>query len=271
MTLEIRPTQDCAYDVVSLGEVMLRLDPGDGRICTARRFDVWEGGGEYNVARGLRRCFDQRAGVVTALADNEVGWLIEDFILQGGVDTGLIQWVQADSAGRQVRNGLNFTERGYGLRGAKGVADRGHTAASQMKPGDIDWEHLFGNLGVRWFHTGGIYAALSETSADVAVEAIDAAKRHGTIVSYDLNYRPSLWSSYGGIGRAQEINTHLAGNVRVACPPLTCAHIGSEQRAAAADRRIARRAPPGSRQRRDRRRDAAVRSSHVAPDSTPTS
>jgi len=213
--LTIRPASSCRYDLVSLGEVMLRLDPGEGRIATSRHFTAWEGGGEYNVARGLRRCFGKRTAVVTALADNEVGRLIEDLILQGGVDTALIRWLPYDGVGRSVRNGLNFTERGFGLRGALGVSDRGNTAASQLRPGDIDWERLFGEDGVRWFHTGGIYAALAETTADVLAEAFTAARRHGTVISYDLNYRPSLWASAGGKARAQEVNKRLAPHVDV--------------------------------------------------------
>ena len=213
--LNIRPAGECRYDCLSLGEIMLRLDPGDGRVRTTRQFQVWEGGGEYNVARGLRRCFGWNTGVITALADNEVGRLIEDFILQGGVDTSLIQWIPYDGIGRTVRNGLNFTERGFGIRGAVGVPDRGNTAASQMKPGTIDWDDIFGKQGVRWLHTGGIYAALSETTAALVEEAVQAANKHGTIVSYDLNYRPSLWKSIGGIKKAQEVNRRIAQYVDV--------------------------------------------------------
>lgn len=215
MSLKIKPVSECRYDCVSLGEVMLRLDPGEGRVRTARSFQAWEGGGEYNVSRGLRRCFGLRTAVVTAFADNEVGRLIEDFILQGGVDTRYIKWVPYDGIGRTVRNGLNFTERGFGIRGAVGVPDRGLTAASQLKPGDIDWDQLFGEEGVRWFHTGGIYAALSETAAEVTIEAVKAANRHGTIVSYDLNYRPSLWKSIGGKDKAQAVNREIARYVDV--------------------------------------------------------
>lgn len=207
--LQIRSAEDCKYDLVALGEVMLRFDPGEGRVRTTREFRVWEGGGEYNVARGLRRCFGLRTAVITAFADNEVGRLAEDFVLQGGVDTSLIRWIPYDGIGRNVRNGLNFTERGFGVRGALGVSDRGHTAASQLKPGDIDWEHLFGSLGTRWFHTGGIFAALSETTPEVIVEAVEAASRHHAIVSYDLNYRPSLWKGIGGVDRAREVNRRL--------------------------------------------------------------
>jgi 2-dehydro-3-deoxygluconokinase len=214
-TLLIKPAAECRYDQISLGEVMLRLDPGDGRIRTCRTLQVWEGGGEYNVARGLRKCFGLRTAVVTAFADNEVGRLVEDFIMQGGVDGSLIKWLPYDGVGRQVRNGLNFTERGFGLRGAVGVSDRGHTAASQLDAGDIDWETIFGKMGSRWFHTGGIYAALSATTPAVIEEAMTAAKKHGAVVSYDLNYRPSLWKAIGGKAKAQEVNKRLAPFVDV--------------------------------------------------------
>ena len=215
MPLEIKPAADCRYDLVALGEVMLRLDPGEGRVRTAREFKVWEGGGEYNVARGLRRCFGMRTAVCTAFAENEVGRLVEDFILQGGVDTSFIQWRPYDGVGRTIRNGLNFTERGFGVRGALGVSDRGNTAASQLKPGDFDWDTLFGKAGARWFHTGGIFAALSDTTPGLVEEAVQAAKRHGTVVSYDLNYRPSLWKAIGGQKRAQEVNRRIARYVDV--------------------------------------------------------
>ncbi|BCB84949.1 sugar kinase [Phytohabitans suffuscus] len=215
MTLQTRPAQECRYDLVSLGEIMLRLDPSEGRVRTARSFRAWEGGGEYNVARGLRRCFGMRTAVVTAFADNEVGRLLEDLVLQGGVDTSFVKWMPYDGIGRAVRNGLNFTERGFGVRGAVGTSDRGHTAASQLRPDDVDWDHLFGTLGARWLHTGGIYAALSETTPDVIEAAMSAARRHGTVISYDLNYRPSLWKAVGGKERAQEVNRRLARYVDV--------------------------------------------------------
>lgn len=214
-TLAIKPAGSCRYDLVALGEIMLRLDPGEGRIRTAREFKVWEGGGEYNVARGLRRCFGLQTAVCTAFADNDVGRLVEDFILQGGVETEFIRWVPYDGVGRTVRNGLNFTERGFGVRGAVGIPDRGHTAASQLKPGDFDWDHIFGQRGARWLHTGGIFAALSDTTPQLVIEAVQAAKRHGVVVSYDLNYRPSLWQSIGGQKRAREVNREIARHVDV--------------------------------------------------------
>ena len=213
--LSLRPADECRWDLVSLGEVMLRLDPGEERIETTRTFRAWEGGGEYNVARGLKRCFGLRTAIVTALADNPVGRLIDDLIYQGGVERAHLGWIPYDGVGREVRNGLNFTERGFGVRGAVGVSDRGHTAASQLRPGDVDWEQIFGRDGARWLHCGGIFAALSETTADVALEAMEAAQRHGTVVSYDLNYRPSLWKSIGGPARAAEVNRRLVEHVDV--------------------------------------------------------
>ena len=215
MALALKAREQCGFDAVSLGEVMLRLDPGEGRIRTARQFQAWEGGGEYNVTRGLRKCFGLRTAVVSSFVNNEVGHLIEDCILQGGVCTDFLVWRDDDGMGRTVRNGLNFTERGHGIRGAVGNPDRGNTAASQMKPGDVDWEKIFGEIGARWFHTGGIFAALSETTAALTIEAVTAAKKHGTIVSYDLNYRPSLWKSIGGLEKAREVNREIAKHVDV--------------------------------------------------------
>ena len=215
MSLAIKPRESCRWDLVSLGEVMLRFDPGERRIWTTRSFEVSEGGGEYNVARGLKRCFGLNTAIVTAFADNPVGRLLEDLILQGGVDPSLIRWVEYDGVGRAVRNGLNFTERGFGVRPALGCSDRGHTAASQLKAGEIDWDEIFGRAGVRWLHTGGIFCALSESTPAVAIEAMKAARKHGTIVSYDLNYRESLWKAIGGKRRAQEVNRSLAPFVDV--------------------------------------------------------
>ena len=221
MSLTIRPKEQCRWDLVSLGEVMVRFDPGNYRIWTTRKFDVSEGGGEYNVARGLKRCFGLNTAIVTAFADNPVGRLIQDLIYQGGVDQDYIRWVNYDGVGRTVRNGLNFTERGFGVRPALGCSDRGLTAASQMKKGDLDWDEIFGKHGARWFHTGGIFCALSESTPDVAMEAMQAARKHGTIISYDLNYRDSLWKSIGGQKRAQEINRKLA--------PLVDVMLGNEE------------------------------------------
>jgi len=219
--LKVKSKDECRWDQVSLGEVMLRLDPGAGRIHTTRTFEVWEGGGEYNVARGLKRCFGLDTAVVTALADNPVGRLVQDLIFQGGVDQSHLRWIKYDGVGRDTRNGLNFTERGFGVRAALGCSDRGHTAVSQLKPGEIDWELIFQKEGSRWFHTGGIFCALSDTTPAVAKEAMESARRNGTIISYDLNYRDSLWKSIGGKTRAQEVNRELA--------PMVDVMIGNEE------------------------------------------
>ena len=221
MALTIKPKENCRWDLVALGEVMLRLDPGDRRVATARSFEVYEGGGEYNVARGLRRCFGLDTAIVTAFADNPVGRLLQDLIYQGGVDQSLVRWVASDGVGRTVRNGLNFTERGFGVRAALGCSDRGHTAVSQLVPGQIDWDSIFGGQGARWFHTGGIFCALSESTPAVAIEAMEAARRHGVVVSYDLNYRASLWQAIGGKKKAQEVNRRIA--------PLVDVMIGNEE------------------------------------------
>ena len=215
MELNLKDPKECRYDAVSLGEIMLRLDPGEGRVRTARSFKVWEGGGEYNVVRGLHKCFHMHTGVITAFADNEVGKLLTDLVEQGGVDTSLIYYKKTDGIGRICRNGLNFTERGFGVRGELGVSDRANTAISQASPEELNLDYIFGTLGVRWLHTGGIYAALSEQSCETVISAIRTAKKYGTVVSYDLNYRPSMWSAIGGQAKAQEVNKEIAKYVDV--------------------------------------------------------
>lgn len=213
--LKLRPESECRYDILSLGEVMLRLDPGEQRIHTTRTFTAWEGGGEYNVARGLKRCFGKRAAVATAIVDNPVGRLLEDLMYQGGVGMEYVRWAPFDGIGRKSRVGLNFTERGFGVRAAVGCSDRANSAAAQVKKGDFDWETIFGKHGVRWFHTGGIFAALSDTTPDAAIEAMTVARKHGTVISYDLNYRASLWKDIGGKERAIAVNRTIAPMVDV--------------------------------------------------------
>jgi 2-dehydro-3-deoxygluconokinase len=213
--LRIKSAAETRWDCVAFGEVMLRLDPGFGRVRNARSFQVWEGGGEYNVARAMRKCWGKRAAVVTALPKNDLGWLVEDLIMQGGVDMSHVRWRDHDGIGRNTRVGLNFTEKGFGIRAALGCSDRGHSSASQIRPGEFDWERIFGEEGVRWFHTGGIFAALDAGTAEAVIEAVEAARKHGTVVSYDLNYRASLWKSQGGQAAAQKVNRHIARYVDV--------------------------------------------------------
>ena len=213
--LKLKSAQDARWDLISLGEVMLRFDPGEQRIANTREFRVWEGGGEYNVARGLRRCFGMRTSIVTALADNPVGRLIEDLMLQGGVDLSHLHWVAYDGIGRAARNGVYFLERGHGVRGALGMMDRGHTPISQLRAGEVDWDAIFANEGTRWFHTGGIMCALSPSSPALVREAMQAAQRHGVTVSFDCNYRPSLWKEQGGRQGSIDINRSLMPYVDV--------------------------------------------------------
>ena len=213
--LDIRKAADCKWDCASFGEVMLRFDPGFGRVRNARSFQVWEGGGEYNVARAMRKCWGKRSTVITALPKNDLGWLVEDLMMQGGVDQSHVIWREFDGLGRNTRVGLNFTEKGFGVRAALGCSDRGHSAASQIRPGEVNWEKIFGEEGVRWFHTGGIFAALAPNTAEAVIEAVQVAKKYGTIVSYDLNYRPSLWKSQGGQEGARKVNREIARHVDV--------------------------------------------------------
>jgi len=194
------------WDCLALGEVMLRLDPGEDRVRSARSFRVWEGGGEYNVARGLSRTFRRPTAVATALPRNDLGLLAEDLILQGGVDVSQILWREADGVGRNTRLGLNFTERGFGARAALGVSDRANSAAAQITADEFDWETLFGPGGARWLHTGGIFAALSPATAEAAVAAARAARRQGVPVSFDLNHRASLWDSHPDPEAAQRVS-----------------------------------------------------------------
>jgi len=206
--LDIKPKDVCRWDFVSLGEVLLRFDPEDERIQNTRSFRVWDGGAEYNAAKNLAKVFRQRTTIVTALADNALGRLAEDLANQGGVDASNIIWRDADS--NQTRNGIYFIERGFGLRPPTSCFDRANTAISQLETGEIDWKKIFGSEnGSRWFHTGGVFSGLSENAPSVAAEAMKFAKESGTIVSYDLNYRDSLWKMRGGRAEANRINKTL--------------------------------------------------------------
>jgi 2-dehydro-3-deoxygluconokinase len=214
--LKIRPAAETRWDCASFGEIMLRFDPGFGRVRNARSFQVWEGGGEYNVARAMRKCWGKRSTAITCPArqrsrlagrrPDDAGWCrhLEDHLARF-----------RRPRPQHPRRALNFTEKGFGIRAALGCSDRGHSAASQIKPGEVNWEKLFGEEGVRWFHTGGIFAALAPNTSEAVIEAVEIARKYGTIVSYDLNYRASLWKSQGGKEGAQKINRNIAKYVDV--------------------------------------------------------
>ena len=214
--LQLKPKTECRWDLVSLGEVLLRFCPGGARIHEARDFRVFDGGGEYNVARNLAKVFRQRTAIVTALADNALGRLAENLVCAGGVDASEIIWREADGTGEKTRNGIYFIERGFGLRSPASCFDRANTAVSQLVKGEIDWHAIFAEKKTRWFHTGGVFAGLSKTSPEVALEAMQIARKNQTIVSYDLNYRDSLWRNRGGREAANELNGELLKSTDVA-------------------------------------------------------
>lgn len=203
--LSNRLPENCRWDLVSLGEVLLRFDPENERIHTARAFRVYDGGAEYNVARSLAKVFRRRTAVVTVLADNALGRLAEDFVFQAGVDASEIVW-RGDA---NTRNGIYFIERGFGLRAPASCFDRANTAVSQLKTGEINWHEIFNQNRTRWFHTGGVFVGISETTPAVAREAMIEARKNGSIVSYDLNYRESLWKNKGGRAAANAVNRKL--------------------------------------------------------------
>jgi 2-dehydro-3-deoxygluconokinase len=212
--LSIKSKDESRWDLVSLGEVLLRFDSGDERIHNARTFRVWDGGGEYNVSRGLAKVFRRKTAIVTALADNGLGRLAEDLIWQAGVDSSEILWRESDGTGDNMRNGIYFIERGFGVRPPSSCFDRTNTAVSQLKAGEIKWSEIL--VKTRWLHTGGIFVGLSETTPAVAAEAVKAARENGAVVSYDLNYRDSLWKVKGGREAANRLNRELLKNVDVA-------------------------------------------------------
>lgn len=203
--MQLRPASEADLDLVSLGECMVRLSPpGHDRIEFTPTLEVHVGGGEYNVAYALAR-LGLRTGWVGGLVDNPVGAIVRNHARAAGIDVSTAVTFPFDGVGRKVRMGLNFTEVGAGPRASVTLYDRGHSATSQLKPGDVDWEDLFGRRGVRWFHTGGIFTCLSETTRQVAAEAVQAAHRHGTVVSYDLNFRSKLWDSATAIATTRPL------------------------------------------------------------------
>jgi 2-dehydro-3-deoxygluconokinase len=205
MTLNIKPVDECQFDLVALGECMIRLSPpGHGRIEFAPALEVWVGGGEYNVAYALAR-LGLRTGWVGGLNTSPMGRIMANHARAVGMDISHAVTRKYDGVGKRDRIGLNFTEVGHGRRGSVTLYDRGHSATAGIRPGEVDWKTLFGEQGVRWLHTGGIFSALSETARLVAAEAIAAAHREGTIVSYDLNFRSTLWSSEDAIATTRPL------------------------------------------------------------------
>jgi 2-dehydro-3-deoxygluconokinase len=212
---DIKPAAACRYDAVSLGEVMLRLDPGDTPTARARQMRVFQGGGETNVACGLAYTFGLRTAVLTALVEDDIGRSLRNQLREAGVDTSHILWFNTKNDGSRfstdqkgtLMNGLNFTWAGQGLLPSETLYYRAHTAVRELRAGDFDWERLFGQDGVRVFSTGGIYTLLSPTSAGLALEAAQEAARHGTFVAADLNYRSKVEPN---LERAREINRDLA-------------------------------------------------------------
>ena len=209
MSLKIKPVDSCELDLLSLGECMIRLSPpGHQRIELTPYFEAWAGGGEYNVAYALSR-LGLRTAWTSKLVKNPLGAFIKNHAQASGMDISEVAWVPYDGVGKADRIGLNFTEVGIGVRSSVTMYDRGHAAASHLKPGDIDWKRIFNTRGVRWFHTGGIFTALSESCAQAVKEAMQAAHAAGTIVSYDLNFRSKLWTSEQAIATTKELVKYI--------------------------------------------------------------
>ena len=203
--MKIRDAKDCRFDLVSLGECMIRLSPpGYGRIEFAPVLEVWVGGGEYNVAYALAR-LGLRTGWVGGLNDSPMGRIVANHARSVGMDVSHAPVHRYDGVGRKDRIGLNFTEVGTSRRASVTLYDRGHSASANLMPGEVNWNKLFREEGVRWLHTGGIFAALSDSTRQVVAEAVKAAHEAGTIVSYDLNFRSKLWSSRDAIATTKPL------------------------------------------------------------------
>jgi len=214
--ITIKPANECRYDEVSIGEVMMRIDPMDVPTHRARLARIWHGGGETNVAEGLAACFRMRTAVVTALVDDGIGRNIEYQMREAGVDTTHIIWFANTGKGKYstdakgtLHNGINFTWSGRGVLPSVTEYYRAHTPVRELKPGDVDWDALFA-AGVRWFHTGGIYTLISPTSSEVAIEGMKKAGEYGTFRSSDLNYRSKVEPNKE---RARDINRRIVPHI----------------------------------------------------------
>ncbi len=205
MSVKVLSASDTEFDLLALGECMIRLSPpGHQRIELTPVFEAYAGGGEYNVAYALAR-YGMRTGWISRLVDNPLGRFVQNHARTSGMDLSEVIWVPYDGSGRADRIGLNFTEVGIGVRASVTLYDRGHTAVAHMKPGDVDWKRIFSHRRARWFHTGGIFTALSDSCAAVSLESMKAAHEAGTIVSYDLNFRSKLWSSGKAIEETRKL------------------------------------------------------------------
>ncbi len=200
----------CALDFLSLGALVHRLDPGLVPFRKARVFDVHVSGGEYNVAAGLADCFGLRTGIATAMVHYGIGELVQARVREAGV-TPFYKWFEHDGV-RGPNIATVFSDRGHGVRPPVVFYNRAHEAGALLKPGDFDWAAIFA-AGVRWFHSGGIFAALSATTAELILEGMQAAKHAGAVTSFDLNYRPKLWQSVGGPERAQQVLRRIVSHV----------------------------------------------------------
>src|ERR671935_1326430 len=200
----------CALDFLALGALVHRLDPGVVPFRKARSFDVHVSGGEYNVAAGLSDCFGLRTGVATAMVNYGIGELVQARVRETGV-TPFYKWFEHDGV-RGPNIATVYSDRGHGVRGPVVFYNRANEAGALLKPGDFDWPTILAG-GVRWFHSGGIFAALSETTSELIVEGMRAAKAAGAVISFDLNYRAKLWAAAGGLGRAQSVLRRIVGHV----------------------------------------------------------
>ncbi|MHC4130587.1 MAG: PfkB family carbohydrate kinase [Planctomycetota bacterium] len=199
-------------DLLSAGAIIHRLDPGIIPFRKATNFDVHVSGGEFNVAANLSDCFGMRTGIATAMVDYPIGDLINERVKAMGVKTFYKHFEYDGVLGPNMAT--VFSDRGFGVRAPVVFYNRCNEAAGKLKPGDFEWDNIFAS-GVRWFHSGGIFAALSETTSEVIIEGMQAAKNAGAIVSFDLNYRPKLWNIFGGHERAVEVLDCIVKNVDV--------------------------------------------------------
>lgn len=200
----------CEFDFLSLGALVHRLDPGQIPFRKAKTLEVHVSGGEYNVAANLSDCFGLKTAVATAMVDNGIGELVQAKVREMGV-TSFYKHFKHDGV-RGPNIATVYSDRGHGVRAPVVFYNRANEAGAMLKPGDFDWPAIFAR-GVRWFHSGGIYAALSETTSEVIIEAMQAAKASGAVTSFDLNYRAKLWASIGGDKKGQEIISRIVANV----------------------------------------------------------